>query len=988
MRQRCHTPRLSTVAVAATAGLVATLLAGISATAASGAPGDRRGPGSGVPGVPPAGDHTHADKDVRSGRLSPSAAQRAAARGLAARGVDVRFGALGTPRDVTATGPLATRLAGGPETVARTYLTRQADLFGLRPADIADLELLTVAPIGPGAAVVLRQRVGGVPVAVDGLVTVGVRDGDVISVSSTLTRDTATPASATLTAEEAVAAARESAGINAADVSDRRVREVVVPTAQGTRAAYQVVLIGADGGEPVARTSYVDARTGRELVVEDLVDHATDNPTWDVFPANPPADYSSTDDRETWCWEDAAGCDLVVGDDASLLPWDVDPVTKESTLTSKGNNALGVENWHSNDPRTVGVRPATPSPDRDYSYGWTNQWFEERCSPDVFATTQQNDIDAAIANLFVQHNRMHDWSYELGFTETAWNLQQDNFGRGEDGNDYEQGNAQAGGVSGGPPTFAARDNANQITPPDGIAATTNMYLWQPIAGGFYAPCVDGDFDMTVIGHEYTHAITNRMVAGPDTGLSGAQGRAMGESWSDQFAMEQLWEAGYRPAGDTPYVIGAYVTGDPATGIRNYDMSRSPLNYSDVGYDLTGPQVHADGEIWSAVGFALRAAFLQRYGAGDVALNRACYRGDVPVAECPGNRNWIQLHFDSLLLEADSAPSMVDMRDNILAADRIRFGGRNQDIIWTAFAAYGLGAGASSAGSNDSDPVPSFASPTTRNATVTFKGVGDALGAPVRLFIGAYEGRAVPVADTDPATSTPATFRITPGTYSAVAQGAGFGHRRLTFTVRAGQVRDLPVNMRRNLASAASGATVTGDGGNLAALVDDTEATNWAALGADPRGRAVTVDLAGDAAQEVRRVQVSAMLRPANAADPYDSGSQSRFTALRSFEVLACDATTGADCADAASYRSVLTAADAFPAGAPRPTAPDLILREFLVDTVATHLRLVVLDSQCTGAPDYQGEQDADLRAATDCDEAAPASVSQAVRAAELQAFAR
>ena len=61
----------------------------------------------------------------------------------------------------------------------------------------------------------------------------------------------------------------------------------------------------------------------------------------------------------------------------------------------------------------------------------------------------------------------------------------------------------------------SRDNANQITLNDGVPGITNMYLWQPIAGGFYAPCVDGDYDMAVIGHEYTHAISNRMAGGPD-----------------------------------------------------------------------------------------------------------------------------------------------------------------------------------------------------------------------------------------------------------------------------------------------------------------------------------------------------------------------------------------------------------------------------------------------------------------------------------------
>jgi len=33
-----------------------------------------------------------------------------------------------------------------------------------------------------------------------------------------------------------------------------------------------------------------------------------------------------------------------------------------------------------------------------------------------------------VAALFATNNRMHDWSYNLGFTEQAFNLQVDNFG--------------------------------------------------------------------------------------------------------------------------------------------------------------------------------------------------------------------------------------------------------------------------------------------------------------------------------------------------------------------------------------------------------------------------------------------------------------------------------------------------------------------------------------------------------------------------------
>ncbi len=67
-------------------------------------------------------------------------------------------------------------------------------------------------------------------------------------------------------------------------------------------------------------------------------------------------------------------------------------------------------------------------------------------------------------------------------------------------------------------------------------------------------------------------------------------------------------------------------------------------------------------------------------------------------------------------------------------------------------------------------------------------------------------------------------------------------------------------------------------------------------------------------------------------------------------------------------------------------APTLNLRTFTFRSVdATHLRLVVRSSQCTGGPAYQGEQDADPNNATDCDTSGPPA-SRFVRAAELQAF--
>ena len=63
------------------------------------------------------------------------------------------------------------------------------------------------------------------------------------------------------------------------------------------------------------------------------------------------------------------------------------------------------------------------------------------------------------------------------------------------------------------------------------------------------------------------------------------------------------------------------------------------------------------------------------------------------------------------------------------------------------------------------------------------------------------------------------------------------------------------------------------------------------------------------------------------------------------------------------------------------------MRSFAVPTTsATHVRLRVLTNQCTGAPDYQGDQDNDPDNVTDCDDGS--TQDENVRAAELQVFAR
>jgi hypothetical protein len=597
---------------------------------------------------------------------------------------------------------------------------------------------------------------------------------------------------------------------------------------------------------------------------------------------------------------------------------------------------------------------------------------------------------------------MHDFSYFLGFTEENYNLQARNLGANADPtreNDPELGDAQAGAVSGGSPSYLGRDNANQIALQDGIPGITNQYLFQPVAGAFYSPCADGGLDMSIVGHEYTHAISNRMIGGPDEGITSEQGGAMGESWGDLVAAEYLISHGYSTGAD-PWAVGPYATGNKKTGIRDYAIDRNPLQYGDVGFDSTGPEVHADGEIWNAVQYDVRSALVRKYDrrfpAGNRRLQLRCADGSstrspLPASRCPGNRRWIQLMFDGFLLQ-QGATSMLDARDSMLAADQMRFGGADRRTLWTAFARNGMGVDASTPNADSDQPVPGYRAPGVRTGSVRFIARSGGRSVPGRFFVSRYEARVTPVADTLRKSRLGSTVRFVPGTYDLVFQGRGVGIQRARFTVKAGRRLTKVVHVSKNLASRHAGAEVVGSSTgsvNAASLVDDTEATSWAGINSsdsvDTKGRNpyVVVDLAGGR-HVVTRVNVSAMLRPAG-ADSSDPDSGSRFTALRRFAIDVC---TRACTTSGATWKRIYTSRpDAFPAVRPRPVAPNLNLRSFDVpDTPATHVRFVALENQCTGFAGYAGEQDNDPTNDTDCKAASDADLS--VRAAELEVFGR
>lgn len=252
---------------------------------------------------------------------------------------------------------------------------------------------------------------------------------------------------------------------------------------------------------------------------------------------------------------------------------------------------------------------------------------------------------AVVTNLFYFNNIIHDYSYTLGFTETARNFQTNNYGRGGLGNDSVRAEAQDG---------SGTNNANFATPPDGSRPRMQQYL-------FTSPNPDRDssVDGDVVFHEFGHGISNRLIGnGSLTALGGIQSGAMGEGWSDYWAITMNGDG----------AVGEYVTNNP-NGIRRaaYTVPANPVHDSYADVCSGGCQVHRDGEVWAATLWDLRT----QLGAATS---------------------------DLLVLNGmkftPTKPSFLEARDGILQADQNLNGGANFCAIWIVFARHGMGVSAS------------------------------------------------------------------------------------------------------------------------------------------------------------------------------------------------------------------------------------------------------------------------------------------------------
>jgi extracellular elastinolytic metalloproteinase len=435
---------------------------------------------------------------------------------------------------------------------------------------------------------------------------------------------------------------------------------------------------------------------------------------------------------------------------------------------------------------------------------------------------------------FVNNWHDHLQRAPIGFTEAAGNFQDRNHSKkGKDGDAVATQTDDGANTDNGLPDGNHIDNANMATPPDGHHPRMQMYLQhQPFtpypAGDPFSPTNVGDEADTVY-HEYTHGLSNRLnvdVQGRST-LGGVQAGAMGEAWSDWYAMDYLVDQGLQRdrAGRADVRLFRY-DGEGVNLDRTEPIDCTPgqharlcnggatghrggYTYRDYGHVVGLPEVHGDGEIWAQTLWSLRHAIGSR--KSESLVTRA-------MELAPYN------------------PSFLDMRNAILVANRALYAGHGKARIWQVFAHRGMGFYAGSIGGDDTTPGWSFATPPPAIATGTISGtITDAdthtpvSGLPVTL---AFQGSG----PANPTTTTAAdgTYTLSgipQGTYQKLSVFGQAYSARQSVTVGAG-VTQVDFALHKDRAATSEGATVVSSTGAVfqgcapAQALDLDQSTGW------------------------------------------------------------------------------------------------------------------------------------------------------------------
>jgi extracellular elastinolytic metalloproteinase len=796
--------------------------------------------------------------------------------------------------DGTLTGPAA----GDRGDVAMRWVRANRAALGLTGADVDGLKLADRA-VASGTGVThlrYRQAFDGIP-AFDNDLRVNLdRGGRIINVTGTPISGLGVASTdPRLDAVAALRALQRNVGVaRAIDVTSgpAGVRQVT-RFAHGDFARL-VIFGGADGPRLAWHLTYrastvayydavVDATTGDVLYRQNLTKFA--DATQQVFPNYPGAEEEpdpkgtandpTTVQFETDWLPDAA--DILDGPFAHVYSDSHDNNAPDAgeEIDRGGDPSADFEDTFNEAP----VPTAAPGEDwtnacdfdDDGDPGWPDPLGQKaRCSWDPTDPTswqvnrEQNGVQA-----FYFVNRFHDHLLrpEIGFDDP------ENF---EDADKVVVNTDDgAGDGPGGGPDGDHLNNANMSTPPEGEGSPLmQMYLFaydpDPDRFGLLNfRNVNGGDDAGTVWHEYTHGLSNRLVTNDDGAgaLSSPHAGAMGEAWSDWYALdllhrddlefEDLDTPGEVDIGmytDATFASTRYEPADCPVGTTTDDRCPGSLPYAGEGGFTFGdfgqiyafldahnepvaiPEVHSDGEIWLQTLWQLRTELIRAANDDQDAGSDAA---------------------EEIITEAmrlsPPEPSFLDMRNAILAADEAINGGANRNLIWGVFANRGMGFFASVLDSSDVTPTESFLPPPAPGAATgnTTGAVTSAdTGLPIANATIGFGGLNTSLKNT----AAPDHFVATTGAngrYTLTTPAGDYGDllfsapgydQVATANVRvtAGETRTLNVALRRDWASARGGGAViaTSDddgapfGCGVDGLIDQNQGVGWSTYNPD------------------------------------------------------------------------------------------------------------------------------------------------------------
>jgi Zn-dependent metalloprotease len=663
-----------------------------------------------------------------------------------------------------------------PRTIALDYVQTHLDMLGMASGDLSTLHLQRdYRDIAGTHHLYFTQTIDGIPASRNGLTASVDRTGRLLTLGgSPISGNTATRAlrsAPTVTTPAQALALTRGTVAPGSDTSDDSATKVVFATADGLRPAWETVVVSSE----TPATTVVDAATGRILQRTPLTqyEHSTGR-VYRFFPGSERGGRQVKVDFTKRHW---------LGKHARVL---------------KGNNSHTFSDLN-DDNRVSPNEQVRPRKRQAWSYRlhkfhpgfakkfcsnpWPCSWNPNR----PYSWRKNRAQNATQVFFFVNNWHDHLKAAPIGFTEAAGNFQLKNHTKHGKGGDPvstqtdDGANTGRGPFKGLPDDFHV-DNANMSTPPDGTAPRMQMYLQHSpgtpysFQGDPFSPTNVGDEADTVY-HEYTHGLSNRLVVdvrGRST-LGNGQAGAMGEAWSDWYAMDYLVRKGLQK--DKPGVadvqlfkydgLGVFLdrtepidckVGEPSdlcTAGTSGEVAG--YTYADYGNVAGGVEVHSDGEIWAQTLWDLRDALGSK--KTEALVTRA-------MELAPYN------------------PSFIDMRNAILVADTALYDGANHDAIWQVFATRGMGFTAGSVNGPDSEPAASFALPPatvqdfgTISGTVTDGDTGEPLeGITVTLKFNGY-GAANPTAVTE----ADGTYTITgvPAAQYAKLVAQGNGYRQQT-----------------------------------------------------------------------------------------------------------------------------------------------------------------------------------------------------------------